>query len=106
MAQVGTAELALIQQGMTDQQKTLFMSQYAAEKKDRRVALILALLLGFFGVDRFYIGDTGAGFFKLISLGLFGLVTISDWFLIMEHTDEINRVKAQKIAAKIKASAK
>ena len=106
MAQVGAAELALIQQGMTDRQKTLFMSQYAAEKKNRTVALTLALLLGFFGIDRFYIGNTGVGLFKLLTLGLFGLVTVSDWFLIMEFTDEINRTKAQEIAARIKASAK
>jgi len=106
MAQVGIAELASMQQGMTDQQKTLFMSQYAAEKKDRTIALILALLLGFFGVDRFYIGETRAGFFKLLTLGLFGLVIVSDWFLIMEFTDEINRAKAQEIAARVRASAK
>ena len=40
--------------------------------------LLLSLFLGGFGVDRFYIGDTGLGITKL----LFGWLTLGIWPLI------------------------
>lgn len=103
MAQVGAAEIAILQQGMTDNQKMMFMSQYNSEKKDRTIALVLSLLLGYLGIDRFYVGDTGLGILKLLTVGVCGIMTIIDWFLIMGRADEFNRVKAQEIATVIKA---
>jgi TM2 domain-containing membrane protein YozV len=104
MGQVGAAELAMFQQGMTDQQKMMFMSQYNSDKKDRTIALVLSLLLGYLGVDRFYVGDTGLGILKLLTLGVCGIMTLIDWFLIMGRADEYNRAKAQEIATVIKTS--
>ena len=52
--------------------------------------LILSILIGGLGVDRFYIGDTGLGIFKLLTCGGFGVWTIVDWFLIMGATREKN----------------
>jgi TM2 domain-containing membrane protein YozV len=89
---------------MTDQQKMVFMSQYSSEKKDRTIALVLGLVLGGLGVDRFYVGDTGLGILKLLTAGLCGVMVIADWFLIMGRADDYNRAKAQEIAASIKAS--
>lgn len=105
MAQVNPAEIAMIQQGMTDQQKMMFMSQYNSDKKDRTTALILSLILGTLGVDRFFLGDTGMGILKLCTFGLCGVMTVIDWFLIMGKADEYNRQKMQEIATTIKASA-
>lgn len=45
--------------------------------KSKSTALILAVLLGTFGVDRFYLGKIGTGILKLITLGGLGL-----WYLI------------------------
>lgn len=104
MAEVGPAELATYQNGMTDQQKMMFMSQYSSDKKDRTVALVLSLLLGTVGVDRFYVGDTGMGILKLLTFGVCGLMVVVDWFLIMGRADQYNRTKAQEIAAVMKAS--
>jgi hypothetical protein len=61
MAELGTAELLAMQPGLTDQQKLIFMSQSNFEKKDRSTGLILAVLIGEFGVDRFYLNDIGLG---------------------------------------------
>ncbi len=54
--------------------------------KNPTVSLILSLILGYLGVDRFYIGDIGLGVGKLLTGGGCGIWSIVDWFLIMEAT--------------------
>jgi TM2 domain-containing membrane protein YozV len=104
MAELSPMELVSMQEGLTDQQKMMFMSQYNSDKKDRTLALILSILLGTLGIDRFYIGDMGIGILKLLTAGVCGILWIIDWFLIMGKTDEYNRNKARDILAAIKVS--
>ena len=61
-----------------------------AQFKDPITALIISLLGGGFGIDRFYIGDTTSGVLKLITCGGFGIWAIIDLFLIMNATREKN----------------
>jgi len=58
--------------------------------KDPVVMLIVSILAGHFGIDRFLIGDTGMGIVKLLTCGGLGMWTIIDWFLIMGATREKN----------------
>ncbi len=53
-------------------------------------SLVVSLLGGGLGVDRFMIGDTGMGIGKLLTCGGFGIWTIIDWFMIMGATREKN----------------
>lgn len=46
--------------------------------KDKTTALILSILLGTLGVDRFYLGYTGMGVLKLLTGGCFGILWIID----------------------------
>lgn len=46
--------------------------------KNKTTALILSVLLGGLGVDRFYLGYTGMGLLKLFTGGCFGVLWIID----------------------------
>jgi TM2 domain-containing membrane protein YozV len=63
--------------------------------KDPTTSLIVSILAGSLGIDRFMIGDTGLGVGKLLTCGGFGIWAIVDWFLIQGATREKNM---QKIA--------
>jgi TM2 domain-containing membrane protein YozV len=102
MAEFSVAEQMMIQQGMTDQQKMMFNSQYNSRAKDRSIALILSIFLGEFGIDRFYVGDIGLGVLKLLTLGLCGILWLIDLFLIMGRVDVYNRQVAREIASHIR----
>ena len=43
------------------------------------MALILSIVVGGLGIDRFYIGDTGLGIAKLLTCGGCGIWTIIDY---------------------------
>lgn len=64
--------------------------------KEPQTALIISLFLGQMGVDRFFIGDTGAGIGKLLTCGGFGIWTIIDWFSIQTATRKKNLEKIQQ----------
>ena len=64
--------------------------------KDPTTALIVSLLGGSLGIDRFFVGDTGLGIAKLLTCGGAGIWTIIDWFLIMGATKEKNFQKLQE----------
>jgi TM2 domain-containing membrane protein YozV len=64
--------------------------------KDSTTSLIISILAGPLGIDRFYIGDTGMGIGKLLTCGGLGIWTIVDYFLIMGATKEKNMEKFQQ----------
>jgi TM2 domain-containing membrane protein YozV len=65
--------------------------------KDPTTSLIVSILAGTLGIDRFLIGDTGMGIGKLITCGGLGIWAIIDWFLIMGATREKNMQKIQQL---------
>jgi len=68
----------------------------AIQLKDPTVSLIVSLLAGSLGIDRFLIGDAGLGVGKLLTCGGLGIWTIIDWFMIMGATREKNIAKLQQ----------
>ncbi|WP_028898985.1 TM2 domain-containing protein [Prevotella sp. HJM029] len=81
------ADVKTILENMSeDKQATLAMAEF----KDPTISLIISLLGGGLGIDRFYIGDTGLGIAKLLTCGGLGIWSIIDWFLIMSAVREKN----------------
>lgn len=68
-----------------------------AQFKDPTTILIISILAGSLGIDRFMIGDTGLGIGKLITCGGFGVWAIIDWFMIQNATREKNMQKIQQL---------
>lgn len=67
----------------------------AVELKDPTTILIVSILAGGLGIDRFLVGDTGLGVAKLLTCGGLGVWTIVDWFLIMDIARQKNMEKLQ-----------
>lgn len=56
------------------------------QMKDPTISLILSVILGHLGVNRFYLGDIGLGVIKLITCGGLAVWWVVDMFLIMDRT--------------------
>lgn len=67
----------------------------SVELKDPTTILIVSILAGSLGIDRFLIGDTGLGVGKLLTCGGLGIWALVDWFLIMDATRQKNMEKLQ-----------
>ena len=64
--------------------------------KDPTTMLLVSLLGGSLGIDRFMLGDTGLGVGKLLTCGGFGIWAIIDWFLIQAATKEKNIINSSE----------
>ncbi len=67
----------------------------SADLKEPSTMLIISILAGGLGIDRFMIGDTGLGVGKLLTAGGCGIWAIVDWFLIQDATRQKNLEKIQ-----------
>ncbi|MDL5049679.1 TM2 domain-containing protein [Oscillatoria amoena NRMC-F 0135] len=65
--------------------------------KDPQTSLIVSILAGTLGIDRFMIGDTGLGVGKLLTCGGLGVWAIIDIFMIQAATREKNFQTLQQL---------
>lgn len=61
-----------------------------AMMKDTTAAIIISVLVGYYGIDRMYIGDITLGILKLLTCGGMGIWWIIDLFLIIDATKQKN----------------
>ena len=76
-------QIAAIRSLLLEAAETKWIGLQVLQFKDPTLCLILSLLVGGLGIDRFFVGDVGLGLLKLFTCGGFGIWTIIDWFLIM-----------------------
>lgn len=67
----------------------------ALNLQDPTMMLIVSIIAGSLGIDRFLIGDVGLGVLKLITCGGLGVWYFVDFFLIMDTTRQKNMEKLQ-----------
>lgn len=74
-------------ENMSDEQ---FLNLMKINIKNPSVTLVLAILFGGYGIDRFYIGDIGIGVLKLLTAGGFGILWLIDIINAKRKTIEYN----------------
>lgn len=67
--------------------------RYIAGPKDYSLAWILLTFLGVFGIHRFYLGKWGTGILYLLTLGVFGIGLIYDFWTLNSQISELNLSK-------------
>lgn len=85
-----TSAIPILRQKLENATDDTFLMLQSSDMKDPTVMLIISLLLGSLGIDRFMLGDTGMGILKLLTGGLCGILTIIDWFTIIKKTKQKN----------------
>ena len=90
-------KLTKLTESLNPEEISKFNTQYGSSKKDPIIALVISLTFGFFGVDRFYLGDILLGIIKLLTLGGLIIWSIVDLFIIMGKTRSQNLDVAKKI---------
>lgn len=83
-------KIPLIRERLLALDESRFAQLHAVNLKDPTTILIVSILAGSLGIDRFMIGDTGLGIAKLLTCGGLGIWTIVDWFMIQTRAREIN----------------
>jgi hypothetical protein len=69
----------------------------AQDYKDPNTILIVAVVGGTLGIDRFMLGDTGLAVLKLITSGGCGIWAIIDWFTATKRAKDHNFLKLQQV---------
>lgn len=89
--------IPMVQDKLNSLNESQMMSIGSVEIKDPTMILVVSLVAGALGVDRFLIGDIGMGLFKLLTAGGCGVFYIIDWFFISKRTREKNLQRLMSI---------
>jgi TM2 domain-containing membrane protein YozV len=89
-------QIHLIREKLLSMDESKWIMIQSLQLKDTQTSLLISIFLGTYGIDRFYIGDTGIGVGKLLTCGGLGIWTIVDWFMIQKATRQKNFEKIQQ----------
>ncbi len=90
MKKFHTADLIKIKEVIKEMNDQELLALSGTDFKDPTISLVLSIIVGGLGVDRFYIGDIGAGVGKLLTAGGLGIWWIIDLFNIQKKTKTNN----------------
>ncbi|MBL7718921.1 MAG: TM2 domain-containing protein [Flavipsychrobacter sp.] len=83
-------QIGLVRDMMLRADDSKLLNVQTVSLKDPTTILIVSILAGGLGIDRFMLGDTGMGIGKLLTCGGLGIWTIVDWFMVMPRARELN----------------
>lgn len=92
-----TAKIPYLKEKLYEADEEKFKLVTNQQMKEPIAMLVISVLFGYTGVDRFMLGDIWAGFFKTMTCGGCLAFTIVDWFLIVDRTKEINYENMMKL---------
>lgn len=92
-------QVAMIREQLLQMDESKWITLQSIPFKDPTTLLIISLLGGSLGIDRFMLGDNGIGIAKLLTGGGCGIWTIIDWFQIMGDTRKKNLENLQQVLA-------
>ncbi|OQB15256.1 MAG: TM2 domain protein [Firmicutes bacterium ADurb.Bin193] len=90
-------KLMFLKEKLAAMDDSRFSTISMVEFKDPTTMLLVSVFLGSLGIDRFMLGDTAMGILKLLTVGLCGILTIVDWFIISNRTKELNFMKIMSL---------
>lgn len=88
-------EIPLVRDRLLSLDESRWAALTEVKFKSTTTALVISLFLRCYGIDRFYLGETGKGVGKLLTCGGLGIWAIVDWFLISAATRKLNYNKLQ-----------
>jgi len=91
---------------MTNQQRAWFYAEYEHARKDEVVGVLLAIFLGCFGVQHFYLRRNGLGIIYLLLCwtGISAILGFIDAFFMPSRVRAYNAAQASYIASQILAN--
>ena len=90
-------KIVFLKQKLIEASEEQFALTSTLQFKDPTTILVVSILLGGLGIDRFMLGETGIGVLKLLTGGVCGILTIIDWFSVRKKAMEINFNKLMMI---------
>jgi TM2 domain-containing membrane protein YozV len=92
-------KVVLLKEALAKLTEDQFVAIQGVELKAPKTAFLIAFFLGGYGVDRFWMGQTGLGFAKLLTCGGAGIWSIVDWFSAKDRCKEYNFNKLKEALA-------
>ena len=83
-------KIAMIKSKLDTLDEDRFLMVTSLDLKDPTTMLIISIVGGSLGIDRFMLGDTAMGVLKLLTGGVCGILTIVDWFSVQRKAKELN----------------
>lgn len=85
----------IIQKRLSEIPDDRFMMLQQMKWKNPTAVLIVGILFGELGIDRFMVGSVGLGIIKFLTFGLFGILWLIDLFIVPGKARELNMKQIQ-----------
>ena len=92
------SQISYLMKDMTNDEKIMFMSEFAGEKKDLAIGVLLALFLGGFGAHKFYFGQFVLGIVYFLFCWTFipSLISLIEALLMQGTIRQYNNLVARR----------
>ena len=94
-------ELFGIYNSVSQDKRSEFAGRVTPRLKNPTVIFGFSVFLGYWGIDRFLLGQTLLGVLKLLTLGGLGIWVLIDWFTIAGKARDMNISVAREVAQNI-----